>query len=161
MPTDPPLPFQSFYTAHRAAVLRLLVAMVGPQDAQDCFQEAWLKVLRSWPPTDPDGRVDSWVLTIAHRTGVDHLRRIGREQPVADPPERPAPVDDLVLAPPAELWDAVAALTERQRTAVVLRIVLDRTHADVARVLDCSEDAARRCYADALAALRANTEVTP
>ena len=45
-------PFQRFLLEHRDAVLRLLVGMVGPIDADDCFQESFLKALRAWPPAD-------------------------------------------------------------------------------------------------------------
>ena len=162
MPIDPPLPFQPFYVAHRAAVLRLLAGMVGPADAEDCFQETWLKVLRSWPPTNPAGRLDSWVLTIAHRAALDLLRRTGRELATDELLESPAgaaePVELLELGP-TDLHEAVAALPDRRRAAVLLRVVLDQSHAQVAEVLGCSEDAARRAYADGLAQLRRTMEV--
>lgn len=152
-----PLPFQPFYVAHRAAVLRLLVGMVGPDDAQDCFQDTWLKALDAWPPADPGGRLDSWVLTIAHRTAIDVIRRSPREQAVARVPE--VAIEDLPVLEPDPLWSVVAALPERQRVVVLLRVVLDRTHAQVAEVVGCSEDAARRAYSDAIAALRRHEEV--
>lgn len=161
MPASPPPPFQPFYVAHRAAVLRLLVGMVGPDDAQDCFQDTWLKVLRTWPPNDPAGRLDSWVLTIAHRTALDLLRRSGREVATEHVPEpRGEAIDDahLLAFTPTELHEAVASLPERRRAAVLLRVVLDLPHAQVGDVLGCSQDAARRAYADAIAHLRRTME---
>lgn len=158
-----PTPFERFHAAHRVGVLRLLVGMVGPDAALDCSQETWLKVLRAWPPEDPDGRLDSWVLTIAHRTALDALRRRGRELPLAELPERAVDGDDGPAPPlgelgPSELWDHVRALPDRRRAAVVLRTVLDMSHAQAAVVLDCTEAAARRSYADGIAALRRTTE---
>jgi RNA polymerase sigma factor (sigma-70 family) len=153
-------PFQSFFVAHRAAVLRLLVGMVGPADAEDCFQETFLKALRSWPPPVQGRQLDAWVLTIAHRTALDLLRRrIGREVAMAEPPE-PATEggSDLAMLDAQELWDAVRALPPKQRGAVVLHTVLDHSHAQAAEVLECSEDAARRSYADGMAALRGQME---
>ncbi|MCB0877536.1 MAG: sigma-70 family RNA polymerase sigma factor [Thermoleophilia bacterium] len=165
MPATKHLPFQPFYVAHRAAVLRLLTGMVGASDAADCFQDTWLKVLRAWPPAAPDGRLDSWVLTIAHRTAIDCLRRRGAQVPVEFAPEQPAPVigddDQLLALGPGELHAAVASLGERQRAAVLLRVVVDLSHAQVAEVLGCSVDAARRTYADAIANLRRTLEVDP
>ncbi len=153
------MPFQSFYVAHRAAVLRLLTGMVGPDDAQDCFQDTWLKVLRAWPPRDPDGRLDSWVLTIAHRTALDALRRRAGAAPAA---EVPAVADEmeLVTLGPSDLHAAVMALPERQRAVVLLRVVLDKSHAQIGETLGCSTDAARRSYADAIAALRTKMGAT-
>jgi RNA polymerase sigma factor (sigma-70 family) len=151
--------FQEFFVTQRAAVLRLLVGMVGPVDAEDCFQETFLKALRAWPPPVQGRQLDAWVLTIAHRTAIDHLRAGGREHAVAAVPEQ-AVVDDLADLDAEELWRAVGALAPRQRASVALRTVLDYSHARSAEVLDCSEEAARRAYADGIAALRRTMEVT-
>jgi RNA polymerase sigma factor (sigma-70 family) len=155
-----PQPFQSFFVAHRAAVLRLLVGMVGPADAEDCFQETFLKALRSWPPPVQGRQLDAWVLTIAHRTALDLLRsRSGSAVAMADPPEPSASDDtDLAMLDADALWDAVRALPPKQRGAVVLHTVLDHSHGQAAEVLECSEDAARRSYADGIAALRGQVE---
>ena len=152
-------PFQAFYVARRAAVLRLLVGMVGPDAAQDCFQETFLKALRAWPPPEQGARLDAWVLTIAHRTAIDELRRRRREIVVEAVPEQL--VDDrsdqvLARLDAADLWAAVAVLPPKQRAAVVLRSVLDLSHAQVARVLGGSEQSARRAFADGIGALRAH-----
>ncbi|MEO6867671.1 MAG: sigma-70 family RNA polymerase sigma factor [Gaiellales bacterium] len=152
--------FQEFYAAHRAVVLRLLVGMVGPVDAEDCFQETFLKVLRAWPPAERGANLDSWLLVIAHRTAIDLLRSRTRELPastdvneLADMQALAAP-RELEFADAPALWAAVRDLAPKQRAVVVLRIVLDRSHAQIAEVLDCSEAAARRSYADAIVALR-------
>lgn len=156
-PVQPAPPFQPFFAAHRGAVLRLLVGMVGPDDAEDCFQETFLKVLRAWPPTDVHGRLDSWVLTIAHRTALDVLRIRGREVTVDQLPEQPVLGEDervLAALDADDLWRAVGRLTPKQRATIVLRAVLDYSHAQAAEVLATSEDAARRAYADGIRALR-------
>lgn len=156
-----PTAFQACFDAHRAAVLRLCVGMVGPVDAEDAFQETFLKVLRTWPaPVAGRRQLEAWVLTIAHRTAIDVLRR-RRDVPVASVPE-PAIEDPALLArlEAEELWQAVGGLAPKQRAAVVLRTVLDCSHAQAAEVLECSDDAARRSYADGIAALRRTMEVT-
>lgn len=151
-----PLSFQPFYEAHRGRVLRLLVGMVGEDAALDCYQDVWLKVLGSWPPREVDGRLDSWVLTIAHHAAIDSIRRAAKETPVAEVPDTSMVVDQIEAAHvgPSALAASLAALAPRQRIVVVLRVVLDMSHAQVAAVLECSEDAARRSFADAMANLR-------
>jgi RNA polymerase sigma factor (sigma-70 family) len=57
------------------------------------------------------------------------------------------------------LWDAVHALPDKQRGAVLLRFVGDLSHREIAAALGSSEEAARRSLADGLAKLR--TEWTP
>ncbi len=156
-PSDRP-PFQPFFLAQRGAVLRLLVGMVGPVDAEDCFQETFLKALRAWPPANASGRLDAWVLTIAHRTALDMLRARGREVATDVVPEQPSASGDIERAlatlDAQDLWDAVRALPPKQRSAVVLRAVLDYSHAQSAQVLGSSEDATRRSYADGIRSLR-------
>ena len=157
IPVQPHQPFQPFFASQRGAVLRLLVGMVGPDDAEDCFQDTFLKALRAWPPADTHGRLDSWVLTIAHRTAIDLLRTRGREVATDELPEQPVVAEDervLAALDADELWQAIAGLAPMQRATIVLRAVLDYSHAQSADVLDTSEDAARRSYADGIQALR-------
>ena len=42
-------PFQRFLDAHRDDVWRFLVASVGRQAADDCFQETFLAAMRAYP----------------------------------------------------------------------------------------------------------------
>lgn len=63
-----------------------------------------------------------------------------------------APADDGLVDD--DLWRRVAALPERQRTAVALRYVVDLDHAAVARALGTTPAATRRLVSDALATLR-------
>ncbi len=52
------------------------------------------------------------------------------------------------------MWRAVGGLTDAQRTAVALRYAADLPYREIAAALGCSEQAARRRVADAVAALR-------
>jgi RNA polymerase sigma factor (sigma-70 family) len=145
------IPFQRFLDAHRDAVWRYLVASVGANEADDCFQETFIAALRAYPRLRADSNPRAWILTIAHRKAIDaHRRRARRPLPLADP----ASVDRRADAAPGErdeaLWQAVARLPPRQRAAVLLRHVADLTHRDIARVLDCSEEASRRSLLEGL-----------
>lgn len=145
-------PFQVFFDSHRDEVLGFLTALVGPDEADDCFQETFVAALRAYPRLRPDSNLRAWVLTIARRKAVDHHRARGR---------RAVPSDDLpepAVAPPGdgepELWAAVRGLPERQRAAVFLRYAGDLPHRDIASVLDSSEDAARKNVSDGLKKLK-------
>lgn len=147
-------PFQSFLDEHRAAVLAFLRAMVGPEDADDCFQETFIAALRGYPRMD--GRHPrAWVMTIARRKAIDHHRaRARRPEPRAELPE-PGVEDSH---PDREIWSAVASLPGGQRAAVALRYAADLAYAEIATTLGCSEAAARRRVADGLDNLRARVE---
>jgi RNA polymerase sigma factor (sigma-70 family) len=150
-----PPPFQRFLDSHRDAVWRFLVASVGPAEAEDCFQETFISALRAYPRLRPNSNLRGWVLTIAHRKALDaHRARARRALPVAD-----LLAVDGRRAPSPEtreraVWQAVDALPNRQRSAVVLRYVADLPHRDIARAIGCSEEAARRSLHEGLAKLR-------
>jgi RNA polymerase sigma factor (sigma-70 family) len=150
---SPPPPFNRFLDDHREAVYRFLVATVGPDEADDCFQETFIKALRAYPRLRDADNLRGWVLTIARRTAIDAARgRRRRPQPAADP-EPPAVDGTPDLGDPA-LWEAVRGLPPRQRAAVTLRYVNDLSYADVGRVIGSSEDAARRSAFEGLRRLR-------
>lgn len=145
-----PQPFQRFLDEHRAPVLAFLRAMVGPSDADDCFQETFIAAMRAYDSMD--GHYPrAWVMTIARRKAIDHHRaRARRPEPREEVPEV-AVVDER---PDREIWAAVAALPEAQRAAMALRYAADLRYREIAAALDCTEEAARRRVADGLASLR-------
>jgi RNA polymerase sigma factor (sigma-70 family) len=166
----PDLPaFQALLDAHGAELHRFLVACVGPVDADDCWQETWLAALRAYPQLRDGSQLRAWLMTIAHHKAIDHTRgRTRRPVPIAQ--TEPLAVDGAVvaaqIAPPSEtdrliarltaapLWDHVAALPDKQRTALTLRYVADLSHAEIAAAMQISEDAARRNVHEALKHLR-------
>jgi len=173
------VPFQRFLDTHREEVWRFLVASVGANDADDCFQETFIAALRAYPRLRAGSNLRAWVLTIAHRKALDaHRGRARRALPVAEigalensgeasrstPASRRArslhpegsaggaarPVDGH----DSELWQAVRELPPRQRSAVALRFIADLPHRDIASAIGCSEEAARRSLHEGLAKLR-------
>jgi RNA polymerase sigma factor (sigma-70 family) len=134
-------PFQRLLEEHRVDVYRFLVAAVGPQEADDCFQETFLSALRAYPSLRDGSNLRGWLFTIATRKAVDHWRSSKRRPlPVETVPEVATPEreDDR-----PELWRAVADLPPLQRAAVIHRYVLDLPYADVAVAIGTSEEAAR------------------
>jgi RNA polymerase sigma factor (sigma-70 family) len=135
-------PFQVFLDANRATVYRFLTVAVGRQEADDVFQETFLAALRSYGRLTDGAKLDRWILTIASRKAIDHHRGAARRaiptdaQPEGVTHDRPHDATD-------PLWGAVRSLPPKQRVAVVLRHVLDRTYADIAELMACSEQAAR------------------
>ncbi len=153
--SEPLPPFQRFLDEHREAVWRLLVSIVGPHDADDCFQETFISALRAYPRLRRDSNLRAWVLTIAHRKALDvHRARKRRALPVAEPEVLEPTAAAAQPARDEALWEAVGALPPRQRSAVVLRYVGDLPHRDIAAAIGCSEEAARRSLHEGLAKLR-------
>jgi len=151
-------PFQRLLEEQRTDVYRFLVASVGRQAADDCFQETFLSALRAYPRLRDASNLRGWLFTIATRKALDHWRGERR---------RPLPVEQLPepVAPEhpdgdSELWTAVGSLPPMQRAAVIHRYVLDLPYAEIADALGISEEAARANTYEGRRKLRSMQEVT-
>ena len=137
---------------------RFIVASVGREDADDCFQETFVSALRAYPRLRRDSNLRAWVLTIAHRKTLDvHRARARNALPVAEIADVADGAELNSSAAPAReetLWHAVHELPDRQRSAVVLRFLGDLPHRDIAAAIGCSEEAARRSLHEGLTRLR-------
>jgi len=145
-------PFQRFLDAHREDVWRYLVAAVGREAADDCFQETFISAMRAYPRTRI-ANPRAWILTIAHRKALDHHRaRARRPVPVGAVPDAPAPPEAELLGD--GVWERVGDLPPKQRASLLLRFAGDLSHREVAAALGCSEEAARRSAHEGLKRLR-------
>jgi RNA polymerase sigma factor (sigma-70 family) len=145
-------PFQTFLDSERDTVFRFLVATVGPDEAEDCFQETFISALRAYPRLKPDSNLRAWVLKIAHRKALDLFRaRKRRPVPVEEVPER------AVMASPngsSDVWAVARDLPTRQREALLFRFAADLPYSDLAEALGCTEEAARQRVSEAVRNLR-------
>ena len=147
-------PFQALLDEHRDDVYRFLVASLGRDEADDCFQETFISAMRAYPRLRDASNLRSWLFTIAHRKAIDaHRARARRAVPVEEVPEQ-ADAGGVGLNGEPELWRAVRGLPTKQRAAVLHRYVNDLAYADIGRVMGCSEDAARRSVHEGLKKLR-------
>ena len=147
-------PFQALLDEHRDDVYRFLVASLGRDGADDCFQETFISAMRAYPRLRDASNLRSWLFTIAHRKAIDaHRARARRAVPVEEVPEQ-ADAGGVGLNGEPELWRAVRGLPTKQRAAVLHRYVNDLAYADIGRMMGCSEDAARRSVHEGLKKLR-------
>ncbi len=168
---------------HGAEVYRHLRRLAPTaDDAADLHQETFLRAHRAWGALSPDANHRAWIHRIAANVAVDaHRRRASRGgadaatidtgapssgghavpgRPDARPWEPAAgPRSDPVLAAQgsalrAAVRDALAALPDRERTAVIARVLEGRDPSDVADLLDCTETNARQIASRGLRRLR-------
>jgi RNA polymerase sigma factor (sigma-70 family) len=133
-------------------VLRVCRAVVGPVDAEDAWSETFLAALKAYPQLPDDANVEAWLVTIAHRKAIDIIRaRARRPVTVAEVPERPA-----ATGPPEDedLWEALRALPDKQRTVVAYHYLAGLPYQEVATITGGSTEAARRAAADGIKTLR-------
>lgn len=146
-------PFEHVVELHGPALLRFCAAQLGPERADDCFQETMLAALRAYRELRDPAAVRSWLFSIAARKAVDsHRARARAPQPAEDlealaKGKEPAYRDDA-------LWARVRRLPEKQRQAVALRYLADLSHKEIAEIMGTSDAAARRNVFEGLARLR-------
>lgn len=137
-------------------VLRVCRALLGPVDAEDAWSETFLSALRAYPSLDGGANVQAWLVTIAHRRAIDVGRaRTRAPVPVAQVPEVVSRDGDPAGRDWA-LWEALAALPDKQRLAVAYHHVAGLPHTETAALLGNSPAAARRAAADGIKKLRAH-----
>jgi RNA polymerase sigma factor (sigma-70 family) len=142
-------PFERFYEEHRDEVYGYLSRLLGRQDAEDAFQETFLRALRGYPKLAHGRHLRAWAFTIATRVAIEARRRRDPE-PTA---REPAGADDARPAY-AELEHLSSELPTSERAAVVLRYGYDLAYADIAAALGSSEEAARQAASAGVRRLR-------
>lgn len=143
---------------HQGAVYGTIVKMLGDRtEAEDLAQQAFLRVYKAAPNYKPTAKFRTWLFTIVRNLVFNESRRRGRArlQPLAtsepdrherdDPnaPSRELP-DTRVKSAGQEVLDremmeavnqAILALPEQQRLAVVLRRYDELPYEEIAEVL--------------------------
>ncbi|HEX4809337.1 MAG TPA: sigma-70 family RNA polymerase sigma factor [Bryobacteraceae bacterium] len=140
-------------------VFLLIYRIVGNvDDAQDLTQETFIKALQRQSQLKDLEKAAHWISRIASNTAIDFLRRNKRFTftEVNDVPELSGmsshdnPEQAFLRGERKLQLDGVlATLTERERTALLLRDVEDIPAAEVARQMNCSMATVRSHIANA------------
>jgi RNA polymerase sigma-70 factor (ECF subfamily) len=162
-----PEAFVAFYRRHLTAVLGFFLRRTAnPELTADLTAEVFAAALLAAERYRPgEGPALAWLYGIAAHKLADSRRR-GR---VEDDARRrlalePLAIDDEELARVQELADpgateaAVLTLPPAQRDAVVARVVDERTYAEIAQKMQCSELLVRQRVSRGLRALRAHIQ---
>ncbi|MFJ8502491.1 SigE family RNA polymerase sigma factor [Streptomyces avermitilis] len=148
--------FREFVANRSSALLKTAVLLSGGDRhaAEDLLQNALIKAADRWSRIDEP---EAYVRQVLYRQQISRwrLKWRRRELSVAEPPEASTDPD---AASAAELRlvmrGALARLTARQRTVLVLRYFEDLPESDVARILGCSVGTVRSTTHRSLARLR-------
>jgi RNA polymerase sigma-70 factor, ECF subfamily len=139
---------------YQRPVFGLLYRMTGDAgQAEDLAQETFVKAFRNLAAFDVTRRLSSWILRIAHNTGIDALRR---RQPRTVPleaggddrapleipaPEAGDPVERHALG--EALQAAMGQLRTEHRAAMALRYDEGLSFEEIGRILGVAEATAR------------------
>ena len=147
-------PFADVARDHLDDVYRYLVFLTAdPVLAEDLTAETFEKAFRSWKRFDPRrGGEKTWLCQLARSRALDYFRsearRRRRESEVSR--EQPEVSEPLAEALSPELDSALRSLSAAEREVVVLRVVLDLSAAEAARILRIGRTACSMRLARAL-----------
>ena len=118
-------------------------------DAEEVVQDAFVRALRSMRAGDAEIILRPWLHTIVRNRCFDHLRRPNRTTDL-DPHEAvlhdpgPGPISQIGRREDLErVMDGLGALPERQRRALVMHELEDRSHSQIGRALGVSAGASK------------------
>jgi RNA polymerase sigma-70 factor, ECF subfamily len=150
------LTFEGLFQAEHQALFRALYLIVGnAQEAEELMQEAFLKVWERWDRVSRMDNPAGYLCRIAVNGARSRIRRLAlaaRRTIAAATPPTPDPFADVDLRD--ELVRALAALSERQRMALVLNDLMDVPAEDSARLLRVKPPTVRSLASQARAALK-------
>ena len=130
---------QDAYTALGPMVLNYLRRLVPSADAEDVLQRTFVEVWRSRERYDPNRSLEGWVLGIARKRAIDHLRRRHHEVVPLDEMRGVAGDDGRVLAERYEraslVRSALTQLPEEQKQALALVYFGEHTQSEAAERL--------------------------
>jgi RNA polymerase sigma-70 factor, ECF subfamily len=147
-----------FISDNLRRIFLLIYRIVGNvADAQDLTQEAFIKALQRQDQLKDAEKAAHWLSRIASNTAIDFLRRNGKVnfceidsliEPLSEPSETP---EQAVLRSEhrAYLEEGLTCLTERERTALLLRDVEGIAAEEVAEQMNCSKATVRSHIANA------------
>lgn len=160
---------------YRCPLMNFFVRMVSDRSlAEDLTQEVFLRVYQARERYQPDARFTTWLYRIATNLALNTLRDRKGEK-VAEPGERLEGEDGDVLErfpddrPTAEqqmvetdrqrlIREAIEALPEKQRAAVILHKYQEVEYRQIASVLKVSESAVKSLLFRAYETLRLRLE---
>jgi len=144
--------FEQLVVLHQGAVIGTVAKMLGDAtEAHDVAQQVFLRVWKSAHRYEPTAKFTTWLFTITRNLVFNEARRRNRRQTVSTD-EREAAydlqlADDGARGPSEDLEqkelmraidDAIQALPEKQRLAVILRRYEGMAYDDIGKILKTS-----------------------
>jgi len=154
--------FQALYERYHRALFTFLVRLLGDRgQAEELFQETFLRVYLQRDRYHPRAAFRTWLYAIARNLAIDRLRGRGPEvEPGAEaldavPDPDPGPLRRLEGREAlGRLEEALAKLPPGQREVLLLARYAGLGHSEIAEVTGSSPEAVRVALHRALRALR-------
>jgi len=152
---------RTIVTRYLPQVLTLARRMLrDAAEAEDVAQDAMLRLWQMAPRWREDAPVGAWLYRVAHNLAIDRIRRrrptvdVDAVTALADP--SPNPAERLAARErKAAVERAIAALPERQRTAITMVHTLEMGNIEAAAAMEISVEALESLLSRGRRALRA------
>lgn len=153
--------FETLVEKYKQPVINLVARTIGdPTEAEDIAQHVFVQVYKAAHRYEVTAKFSTWLFTIARNLSLNELRRRSRhpassldetfadddEHPIRQAPDTQAfgPTEQLLHGElEARLEEAIAALPEKQRTALLMCRHEEFSYEEIARVVGCSLSAAK------------------
>lgn len=161
--------FEILVERHQHSVVGTAAHMLGGHgDAEDIGQQVFIRVWKSASRYEPSAKFTTWLMTITRNLVFNEMRRLQRSRLVPmevendeTPPrqyadtETASPGDEMVNSElQTAVNEAIGALPENQRTAIVLRRYENMPYEEIAKVLRTSIPAVKSILFRARAELK-------
>jgi RNA polymerase sigma-70 factor (ECF subfamily) len=153
--------FETLVDKYKQPVINLVARTVGDvTEAEDIAQHVFVQVYKSAHRYQVTAKFSTWLFTIARNLSLNEIRRRSRhpasslDETFADDDEHPVrqapdtrtfgPTETLLQGElEAKVEEAIAALPEKQRTALLMCRNEEFSYEDIARVVGCSLSATK------------------
>lgn len=158
--------FRILVERHQALVIGTIARMVGTSDAEDIAQHVFLNVWKSASRWRPEAKLTTWLMTITKRLAFNESRRKARARIRSRDPDDDSLMDehpDDSPGPDRRMLDgelhsaveeAMLALNEKERMAVVLRRYEGMPYEEIAEILGVTVPALKSLLFRARSTLR-------
>ena len=164
--------FQELVERHQHAVIGTVAKMLGgSSEAEDIAQQVFVRLWKSAPRYTPTAKFTTYLFTIARNLVFNEMRKRQRRkthsleeqeddwhQQISEPEESQPDSQLLQGELKAAVDEAIAALPEKQRLAVVLRRYEQMPYEEIAEVLELSVSAVKSQLFRARTTLRESLE---
>ena len=156
--------YEKFYSRMLVVCMRYAK---NRDEAKDMFQEGMIKVFDNLKNFGSKGSFEGWIRKIITNTAIDFLRKNKHEYLIVntvyasevlhDNNWENTTDDDIIFnLKPDEVMEAVQKLTPAYRTVFNLYVMEEKTHKEIAEILDISEGTSKSNLAKAKFNLRKN-----
>jgi RNA polymerase sigma-70 factor, ECF subfamily len=135
--------FKELFERYQVRLYNFILRTVGEDmAAEDVFQETFIRIARKAFTFQPRARAVTWIYRIAYNLSIDSIRRNRHMADFEEVTEELPGTDGepfslaLMQSQRAMLVDALGLLSAPHRAVVMLSVVEERSHQEIADMLD-------------------------